>query len=159
MPFSRSSLTASSRHDDCLDLWVKSQMTMASHVPKLVSDIDVFFRNGISFIVARLLSVSEISSSRVKISSHDVPAQSSTSEMVHSAESAGKMIRLFISGRHGYTETDIFSSCCHGWHSSEGFIDRPLRAWDDGGIWIARAFVYIIRTLKMWATWCTMQWE
>lgn len=124
-------------------------MKMVSHVPKLVSDIDVFFGDSISLIVARLLSMSEISSSRVKISSNDIPAQSSAGEMVHSAESACEMIRLFISGRHSYTKTNVLSSCCHGWHSSQRFIDRPLRARNYGRIWIARAFVDIIRTLKM----------
>lgn len=103
-------------------------MNVVTHVPKLVSHIDVFFGDGVSLIVAWLFSMPEIPSSRVKISSYDVPTKSSASEMVHSAESAGKVIRLLISGRHGYTKTNILSRCSHSWHGSKGLVDRPLRA-------------------------------
>jgi hypothetical protein len=38
------------------------------------------------------------------------------------------MVRLFISGRHGDTKTNILSRCSHSWHSSQGLIYRPLGA-------------------------------
>lgn len=117
-------------------------------LPELVHDLNVLFSNGISLVVCRLLSVSQVPRGRVEVACHDVPADSATREVVYRAQSASEMIRLLVCCRNRHTKPQAFGGRGHGGDDGQGLVHGPLRARDDGGIGIPGSFVDIIGPLK-----------
>ena len=86
-------------------------------IPEFVDDRHILFADGIALVVLGLvLAVGEVAGGGVEVTGHDVPADSSSSEMVNCTQSTGEVIGLFVGGRYGAAEANALCCCGHGGH-------------------------------------------
>lgn len=94
-----------------------------------------------------LLGVPQIPRRGIQVARHDIPPQAPAREVVDGAQAARQVVRLLVRRRDRHAEAQVRRRRRHGGHDGQRLVDGPLCAGDHGGVWVARAFVYVVWTL------------
>jgi hypothetical protein len=117
------------------------------NIPELVRNLDILLGYCISLVMGRLFRMTQISGSRIKIASHDIPTQPSTGEMIDGAETPCQVVRLLVRCRDSNSEPKVCRRGSHGRNNSERLVHRPLGTRYYGRVCILWPLVHIVCTL------------